>query len=95
MAPQGIEGGQAAGTLFFQSLDAAGAPVVGATVGLQNTSVNPAINITTQTDDNGQLVLPGLPAANASYALTVTKNGLTSEQTYPTSATFTPQGPVC
>lgn len=90
VAPPGIEGGEAAGTLFFQALDAGGAAIAGATVGLVNASVNPAINITTQTDDNGLVVLPGLPEASESYALTVAKTGYISEQTYDATANFTP-----
>lgn len=90
LAPQGIEGGQSAGTLVFQALNAGGAAVDGATVQLQNSSVSPAVNITTQTDNAGQVILPGLPPAVGTYVLAVSKNGYTSEQTYSSTANFTP-----
>jgi hypothetical protein len=90
ITPPGVEGGAAAGTLVFQAIDAAGVGVPSATVTLTNTTTNPQVNITTQTNESGELVLPGLPAADSSYEITVTKSGFTSEQTYDPTATFTP-----
>lgn len=89
VAPAGIEGGEEAGTLVFNAIDALSAGVAGAAVTLQNSSTNPVVTITTQTDNSGQLVLPGLPVNN-NYKLTVTKDGYTSEQTYDPTANFTP-----
>lgn len=90
IAPVGIEEGEVAGTLDFQALDAQGAGVVGATVTLTNTSVQPNIDITTTTNDEGRVVLPGLPESSGTYKLTVTKANYTSEQTYDTTASFVP-----
>ncbi len=90
ISPPGVEGGTAGGTLLFQALNATGALVAGATVTLQNSAVNPAVNITTQTDSAGYLVLPGLPAATEQYALTVTKSGFTTEQTYTATSSLSP-----
>jgi len=90
IAPVGIEGGEAAGTLDFQALTAAGAGVSGATVHLVNESTNPTVDFTTQADDTGRVLLPGLPVAAGSYELSVSKAGLTSEQTYDTTASFIP-----
>ncbi len=90
IAPQGIEGGELGGTLDFHAFDAAGAAIVGATVELTNDEVDPAINMTTQTNEEGHVVLPGLPPASDSYHVAVTKAGFTTEQTYPLTATFAP-----
>lgn len=90
VAPPGIEGGEAAGTLIFHAIDANAAPVAQATVMLDNAAVSPAVHITTYTDDAGMVVLPGLPASNLKYVLTVTKNGYTSEQTLAQTTSFFP-----
>lgn len=90
ISPPGVEGGTEGGTLLFQALNATGAAVAGAAVTLQNSAVDPAVNITTQTDNAGYLVLPGLPPATEQYVLTVTKNGFTTEQTYSATSSFTP-----
>jgi prepilin-type N-terminal cleavage/methylation domain-containing protein len=90
VAPSGIEGGEAAGTLDFQALSSDGEGVPGAEVQLINTAISPAVNVTTQTDDQGRVILPGLPIASGSYQLVVGKAGYTTEQTYDTTANFIP-----
>lgn len=90
VAPAGIEGGPGLGTLTFQALNSLGTAVAGASVEVTNGAVNPAIDITTQTDSSGRVVLPGLPPSSETYMITVTKDGYTTEQTYPPTATFTP-----
>lgn len=90
VAPQGIEGGEEGGTLDFHALDAGGAAVADADMTLVNNAVVPPISLTTQTNAEGRVVLPGLPAASDSYELLVTKEGYTTEQTYATTATFIP-----
>ncbi len=90
IAPQGIEGGDGAGTLVFQAVDTNGNGVEGATVTVTNEATNPDINITTQTNADGELIIPGLPEANESYEVTVSKSGYNQEQTYDKTATFFP-----
>lgn len=90
VAPAGIEGGDAGGTLDFLALNAAGQAVESATVNIVNTIVDPAIHITTQTNAEGRVVLPGLPESSGSYELSVAKNGYTAEQTYDQTTTFFP-----
>ena len=90
VAPQGVEGGELFGTLSLTVLDALGAVVPTVDVGLVNNSLDPVVNISTQTDSWGGLVLPGLPEASQSYELTVSKTGYTSEQTYDITADFVP-----
>ncbi|MBI1833592.1 MAG: carboxypeptidase regulatory-like domain-containing protein [Candidatus Andersenbacteria bacterium] len=90
IAPPGIEGGELGGTLDLQVIDAAGVGVPSAQVVLINDDTSPAINLTTQTDSDGRLILPGLPEEADSYALAISKAGYTSEQTYDSSASFVP-----
>lgn len=90
VVPQGIEGGELGGTLDFQALNAAGQGVEGATVQIINEATNPVINMTTQTNSEGRLVLPGLPESADTYRLNVSAAGYTSEQTYDAAANFVP-----
>ncbi|HLD26294.1 MAG TPA: carboxypeptidase regulatory-like domain-containing protein [Candidatus Andersenbacteria bacterium] len=90
VAPPGIEGGEDGGTLDFQALDAGGEAVAGATVQLVNAETDPPVNLTTQTNIEGRLVLPGLPVATDSYELAVSKGGYTTEQTYAIAPNFIP-----
>ncbi|MEX0649531.1 MAG: carboxypeptidase-like regulatory domain-containing protein, partial [Candidatus Andersenbacteria bacterium] len=90
VTPQGIEGGELGGTLDFLALDTAGEGIAGATVHLVNSLVTPAIDLTTDTNSEGRLVLPGLPESAGSYEISVTKDGYTTEQTYDTTSAFIP-----
>lgn len=90
MVPQGVEGGELGGTLDFQALDAVGQGVEGATVQIINEATNPVINMTTQTNAEGRLVLPGLPESAGTYKLNVSAAGYTSEQTYDATVDFVP-----
>jgi prepilin-type N-terminal cleavage/methylation domain-containing protein len=85
IVPSGIEGGDSLGTLIFQALNSAGVGVANATVNLTNSSVSPAINLTTTTNSTGQIVVPGLPVSAGTYQVSVTKSGYTTS-----SASFTP-----
>lgn len=90
VAPDGIEGGEAGGTLDFQALNAAGEGIAAAEVQLVNGTVSPAIDLTTETNAEGRVVLPGLLPSAGSYELAVSREGYTTEQTYDTTADFIP-----
>lgn len=90
VVPAGLEGGVVAGTLDFQALNAQGQGVEGAVVQLLNSSLNPAVNESIQTDSQGKVLLVGLPEAADSYELSVSRAGYTSEQTYDVTANFVP-----
>jgi hypothetical protein len=90
VSPQGVEGGEVAGTLDFQLLDAAGGGIGGAVVQLVNSVVVPAVDIVTNTNDEGRILLLGLLEGANNYELSVSKDGYTSEQTYDTTAAFIP-----
>lgn len=90
IAPSGVEGGDSLGTLVFQALNSAGLGIASATVQLTNTSVTPNINLTTYTNSDGQVVIPGLPISSGTYQLSVSKSGFITEQTYVSTANFAP-----
>lgn len=88
VVPQGVEGGELGGTLDFQALNAQGMGIEGATVHIVNDTISPSIDLTTGTNEEGRLVLPGLLESADSYELTVSFPGYTSEQTYDATASF-------
>lgn len=90
IAPSGVEGGSSLGTLEFQALDATGAGVAGATVHLGNSTVSPVVDLTTFTNNEGTITIPGLEPSIGTYELSVTKNGYTTEQTYDQTSSFIP-----
>ncbi len=90
IAPVGIEGGDSLGTLIFQALNSAGAGVAGATVRLINSSVSPAVDLTTTTNEEGKVIIPGLKPSSGTYRISTTKDGYTTEQTYSATSSFTP-----
>lgn len=90
VVPQGIEGGEIAGTLIFEALNANGDSIVGASVNIVNDEVDPVVNIATQTNDEGRVIAPGLLESAGSYQLAVSRDGYTSEQTYDETGIFSP-----
>lgn len=90
ITPKGIEGGNSLGTLVFQALNAAGAGVAGATVHLVNSQVSPSVDLTTNTNNDGKVTIPGLLASSGAYQLTISKAGYTTEETYTPTGVFTP-----
>ncbi len=90
VVPQGIEGGEIAGTLIFEALNANGDSIVGASVNIVNNEVDPVVNIATQTNDEGRVIAPGLLESAGSYQLAVSRDGYTSEQTYDETGIFSP-----
>lgn len=86
IVPPGLESSVGGGTLKILVYDAGGAPVPQANVTIDNTDVNPVIDIDTVTDDNGYLILPGSPESIENYEITVTKAGYSTNQTYDITA---------
>lgn len=85
IAPKNLESTGNTGSLFINVIDASGQPVAVADVTVTN-SANPAINIVTTTDVNGQLQLLNLPPAQDTYHIVVSKSGYSSDGTLPVSA---------
>src|SRR5262249_41335067 len=86
VSPSGLEGLTNAGALYIRVFNANGQPVSGASVQIQNSSLNPALNVTRTSDSSGYVLEVGLPASVNGYNITVTKSGYSSDQTYAISA---------
>lgn len=82
VAPPGLETVTNKGTLIIKAFNASGQPISGANVSVVNNLVSPAINLNDVTDASGILKLVDTATSSAGYAITVTKSGYSSDQTY-------------
>lgn len=89
-APKNLETASTNGALFVRSLDANGQPVAQANVNIINNNVSPHIDIDETTNNNGWLQLVDIKPSIESYAITVSKNSYSQEQTYPPGGTNNP-----
>ncbi len=85
IVPKGVEAADGTGSLYIKALDANGLPVGQATVRVTNTTTVPVINITSSTDNDGNLLLSSLPPALSTYHIEVEKNGYNDDYTLPVS----------
>lgn len=83
VSPKGLEGTVNAGALLIKVFNSQGQPISGATVHIVNTVLDPDINLSRTTDSAGNWVEVALPASTNGYHIVVTKNGYSSDQTYP------------
>ncbi len=90
IAPKSLETENGNGALVIKVIDASGLPVPDATVRVQNSALTPAVNFTDVTDSAGVLTIVDAPPSNQNYKITVTKNGFSTEQTYPVGGTGNP-----
>ncbi len=86
ITPKGLENLDSGGALVVKVFDSVGQPVSGASINISNTTLSPSINLTRTTDAQGNWIEVGLPDSANSYHLAVSKNGYSSDQTYPISA---------
>ncbi len=86
IAPPSIESTTGGGTLRINTVDALGAPVPGAGVRIQNSTVSPVVDFTTFADLEGIVLLPGAPTST-NYRITVSKDGYSTAETYVRDAT--------
>lgn len=77
------------GALLVTVIDETGNPVSGATVGVVNSTIAPALNLSDTTDSNGVAIFYGLPP-DTGYDYTITG----SASGYSTLATIKPSGPL-
>lgn len=89
VAPKNGEEDLGGGTLAITVFDAGGRPVENAEVQIKNDTLTPAIQMHTYTNAQGQLLLPGVAAAEDSYQIVVTKAGYSTDQTYAASQELT------
>jgi len=90
VAPKNLESATQDGSIFISTLDANGVGVPGATVSVSNNTVTPSINLTDTTNASGVLELVGVPTSTQGYFISVTKNGYSSDQTYPAGGAGNP-----
>lgn len=85
LSPVGIESIAGGGTLRINVFDALAQPVASAQVRVENASLIPPVDVTTFTNSSGVVLFPGA-AAGASYKVTVTKAGMSTDGTYDSDA---------
>jgi len=90
VAPKNLESATQNGSLFIYALDASGVGVPGATVHVVNASVTPSIDLMDTTNASGVLQLVGVPTSTQGYTISVTKDGFSSDRTYPIGAPGNP-----
>ena len=83
VSPKNLETASTNGALVIKVFDASGLPVAGADVNIVNTTVTPNINLDDVTDINGILTIVDAPPSVSGYKITVSKDGYSSERTYP------------
>ena len=83
IAPKNLETASTNGALIVRVFDASGEPVSGATVNIVNNLLVPNINITDVTGIDGNLTIVDAPPSVSGYQITVSKNGYSTERTYP------------
>ncbi len=84
IAPKNLESASNNGALFVKVYDANGLPVSGASVHIENNQFIPNFIINDTTNNDGILQIVDAPPGIQAYAITVTKDGYTREQTYTT-----------
>ncbi|MFC1644923.1 prepilin-type N-terminal cleavage/methylation domain-containing protein [Patescibacteria group bacterium] len=82
-APDGTEAAIIGGTLMLSVIDIDGAAVAGADVTIINNSTTPTVNLPTQTDLVGSVILPSSPVSDQGYEITVSKTNYETASTYP------------
>ena len=90
VAPKGLESASTQGSLSLLVINAAGVGVSNATIHVSNASVTPSIDLVDTTNASGVLLLVGVPTSTQRYAITVTKPGYSSDQTYLPGASGNP-----
>lgn len=83
IAPKSLENISNNGAIFLSVIDSAGMLVPEASINIKNLEATPVINIDEVSDNNGRLELVGVPPGTNAYAVTVTKAGYSTDQTYP------------
>lgn len=90
IAPKDLESASSNGSLFIRVMDSGGLPLQGASVHIYNPTLNPSVNIVDVTATSGMLQIIDAPPALASYEITVTKSGYSSDRTYGVPTTTNP-----
>lgn len=84
VGPRTLEGSSNNGALFIQVYDANGVPVQDAEVHVENNATTSPITINDVTNASGMLQLVDVPPGTNAYEISVTKDGYSTDMTYPT-----------
>lgn len=95
IAPKNLESAGRSGDLFINVIDSGlwtgfSEPVPYANVRVTNSYVTPTVDFTDTTNASGVLQLVGVPTSTLSYHVVVTKDGYSSDRTYPIGAPENP-----
>jgi prepilin-type N-terminal cleavage/methylation domain-containing protein len=90
VAPKNLETASTNGALVIRVFDASGFPVSEASVTITNTLTTPSINMTDVTDVSGLLTIVDAPPSVDGYKILVTKDGYSTDQTFPKEAVSNP-----
>lgn len=90
VSPQALETGGDTGALFIRVLDSYGQPISGADVSIFSDDSTSTINIQDVSDNEGYLRVYEVPPGIEAYEISVSKEGYSSEQTYPTGSPTNP-----
>lgn len=93
VTPRGVETSVGGGTLSILVFDANAIPIVQASVHILADSLDPIVDLTLETNENGRVVLPGTPICNSCYKITASKEDYNTEQTYSTAEVANPNKP--
>lgn len=93
VSPKGVESLNNEGAIYVRVVDSAGAPIEDATVTVQRVISGTAINVTDVTDVNGEYMLVGVPTGTYGYRVTATKDGYSTDRTYPSVSGNTSPNP--
>ena len=90
VGPRALEGSSNNGALFIQVYDANGVAVQDAAVHVENNATTTPIVIDDVTNASGLLQLIDIPPGVGAYEITVSKDGYSTDQTYPTGGAGNP-----
>jgi len=90
IGPRDLETASTNGAVFVQVFDAAGQPVLGANVHIENNQAFPPIVIDDTTNNSGILQIVDAPPGVEAYEITVSKSGYSTDRTYQTGALGNP-----
>lgn len=93
ISPKGLETTIGGGNLLISVFDALGVGINQADIHIVNTDVEPLIDTSYQTNNQGQYLVAGAPSSTAAYQITVTKTGYnySTDRTYGTEEVVNPE----
>lgn len=88
-----LETDSGGGTIELSVFNAFGQPVPQAEVVISAPEATPSVQLTTYTDLEGKVILPGAPECSECYQINVTKAGMTGDRTYGIEEVANPHKP--